>query len=373
MVCAPLTDTNNPPDGIEDYFVNGFDLRKFVLIYDRPNKNLYVLWRMEGIVGDIDGNLTPDNSDCLPAPPRSPTSPASAARRTTRPASTPTATGSPTSSSRSAASWASTRSPSRAPAIGGSQLAYRAGAGAAARTSNSRSRTSPCRRCSACSANSNASFDGLGEDITARTTCGVPNPTIDLTKSVNVPVICPGGSADFTMVVTNTGNVDLTNVSLIDNLPAGLVYQSTVSNTCGGAVSRQWQPAHLRSVQPGGRRLVHDRAPRRPHGRVRGPAGQQRQRRGHVHLAVLQPGPADDRQRQGLGIDPVRQRRLLDRRARHPGLPGRDGRDLRSGRRVLATPGAPARRPAASRSAPARTRWWSPRSPAAASAPTRAR
>ena len=108
VVCAPLSDTNNPPDGIDDYFVNGFDLRKFVLVYDRPNKNLYVLWRMEGIVGDIDGNLTPDNSDCLP-PPRSPTSPASAARRTTRPASTRTATASPTSSSRSAASSVSTR------------------------------------------------------------------------------------------------------------------------------------------------------------------------------------------------------------------------------------------------------------------------
>ena len=44
-----------------------FDDTPLVLVYDRPNKNLYVLWRTEGLIGDVDGNLNPDNSVCVPA------------------------------------------------------------------------------------------------------------------------------------------------------------------------------------------------------------------------------------------------------------------------------------------------------------------
>ena len=169
------------------------------------------------------------------------------------------------------------------------------------------------------------------------------------------------------MVVTNTGNVDLTNVSVVDNLPAGLIYTSTVSNTCGGAVNANGQPDHLRSVRPGGRRLVHDRAPRRPYGRVRGRAGEQRGRRGHLPVGLLQRRPAGDRQRPGR-----RDRSSAATSSARSTLPipaSARARRSRSAARsaTTATCGAPARRPAASRSAPARTRWWSPRSPAAAS------
>ena len=49
-----------------------------MLVYDRPNKNLYLLFRMEGLVGDVDGNGNPDDALCAADAPRSATSRASA-------------------------------------------------------------------------------------------------------------------------------------------------------------------------------------------------------------------------------------------------------------------------------------------------------
>ena len=232
------------------------------------------------------------------------------------------------------------------------------------------------------------------------------------------------------MVVTNTGNVDLANVSLVDNLPAGLTYTSTVSNTCGGAVNANgnqitYGPFSLASgasctivlrvgrtaecagqqtnnasvegsfssacVNGGEPIVVSDNASASilcgnvvcsidaPDTRVCpgetvqicGPVGEYtlpvEHRRDdplhHGRRRHLLAGGHRDRQRLRqhqplLGDDhrgPASD--LLDRCARYARLPGRDGPDLRPGRRRTRTCGTPARRPAASRSAPARTRW----------------
>jgi uncharacterized repeat protein (TIGR01451 family) len=164
------------------------------------------------------------------------------------------------------------------------------------------------------SANANASFDGLGEDITPTATCGAPAPTIDLTKSVSVPVICPGGTADFTLVVTNTGNVDLTNVTVVDNLPAGLVYQETVSNTCGGAVNANgaqitYGPFNL-AVDASCTIVIRV-------GRTAEAPDQQRQA-SRVPSSACRGRRPDRRRGQRVGHGPVRQRRRRSRAGHGP-------------------------------------------------------
>jgi uncharacterized repeat protein (TIGR01451 family) len=55
----------------------------------------------------------------------------------------------------------------------------------------------------------------------------ISNPQIDLQKSVSRSEICASGDTTrFTLTVTNTGNTPLTNVTLTDQLPAGLVYDN---------------------------------------------------------------------------------------------------------------------------------------------------
>ncbi len=235
VVCAPLEDTSQPADGITDYFVNGFDLRRFVLVYDRPNKNLYILWRAEGIIGDIDGNLTPDNSNCFPAA-SFPDEPGIGSQENYQARIDTNCDGIPDVIIGVGGVLGTDVVTVQGAATGGTLASYRAGAGSGKDLELLVSNIDlPVGFQVA--ANANASFDGLGEDITAKVACGVPDPSIDVEKTVNVASICPGGSADFTVVVTNTGNVDLTGVTVVDNLPAGLVYQSTQSNTCGGGVN----------------------------------------------------------------------------------------------------------------------------------------
>ena len=136
------------------------------------------------------------------------------------------------------------------------------------------------------------------------------------------------------MVVTNTGNVDLTNVSVVDNLPAGLTYTSTVSNTCGGAVNAvggqiTYGPFNL---AVGASCTIVLRV-----GRTAECAGEQVNNaavEGTFQSACFNGGQPVTVSDQDCREHPLRQRRLLDRRSRYPRLPGRDGRDLRPGRRL---------------------------------------
>src|SRR5687768_7094175 len=62
--CATLEDTDG--NAVVDYYVNGKDLRRFVSVYDRVGNDLYILFRVEGVIGDVDGNGDPDNANCEP-------------------------------------------------------------------------------------------------------------------------------------------------------------------------------------------------------------------------------------------------------------------------------------------------------------------
>ncbi len=239
--CATREDPDN--NGSFDYFVNGFDLRRFVFVYDRPNQTAYILWRMEGIVGDTDGNRNPDNSVCPEVP----------------------GTQFPDLEGISGDEKYQARIDLNCDGIfdiiikigdidgtadnisvtgvatGTTTIAYRKvgdGSVISGRDLEMKIEGISLPPAFRVAANVNAEDDGPGEDNFLAVPCGEAVPSIDLAKSVNVAQICPGGSADFTLVVTNTGNVDLANVTLVDDLDAGLVYQSTVSNTCGGGVAQ---------------------------------------------------------------------------------------------------------------------------------------
>src|SRR5688572_14285926 len=62
--CATLEDTDG--NAVTDYYVNGKDLRRYVSVYDRVGNDLYILFRVEGVIGDVDGNGNPDNNLCVP-------------------------------------------------------------------------------------------------------------------------------------------------------------------------------------------------------------------------------------------------------------------------------------------------------------------
>ena len=142
-------------------------------------------------------------------------------------------------------------------------------------------------------------------------------------------MICPGGTADFTLVVTNTGNVDLTNVSVVDDLPAGLTYQSTVSNTCGGAVNAvggqiTYGPFDLAA---GASCTIVLRV-----GRTAECAGEQVNNaavEGTFQSACFNGGQPVTVSDQEAASRALRQRHVLDRRSGYARLRQRDGRDLR--------------------------------------------
>jgi uncharacterized repeat protein (TIGR01451 family) len=223
--CATLEDTD--ANGVPDYYVNGKDLRRYVSVYDSQNDDLYILFRVEGVIGDVDGNGNPDNNLCVP--PANFNDQAGIGSEDTYEArydidcdgnsditirvqnNEVTVTGA---------------------TVGSTSFAYVGGDLEVAVMDIGLPVVFQTF------AFSGAIRDGLGEDITPTTTCGTAAPSIDLVKSVLPAVICGGQTADFTLEVRNDGNVDLTGVTVVDNLPAGLAFVSTVSNTCGGAVAQ---------------------------------------------------------------------------------------------------------------------------------------
>ena len=222
--CATLEDTDG--NAVADYYVNGKDLRRFVSVYDSVGDDLYILFRVEGVIGDVDGNGNPDNNLCVP-PANFNDQVGIGSEDTYEARYDINCDGETDITVRVQGNEATVTG-----AAGTATFAY-AGGDLEVKVENI---SLPV--VFQAFAFSGAIRDGLGEDITPTSTCGNPAPSIDLAKSVLPAVICAGQNADFTLVVTNTGNVDLTNVTVVDNLPAALDYVSTVSNTCGGPVNQ---------------------------------------------------------------------------------------------------------------------------------------
>jgi len=233
IVCGVKEDTD--ANAVADYFVNGFDVRQFVFAYDRANRSLYALWRTEGFIADTDGNGNPDNNLCPPDVPTFADEPGIGSQENYQIRLDTNCDGITDIIVSVGGVLGSDVVSVQGATFSGSAVAYRAGAGSG-KDLELRIDNIDLPAAFRIRANANASFDGLGEDITAQVNCD-PNPAITIDKSSNIAAICPGGSADFTIVVTNSGNVPLSNVSVVDNVPAGLVYNQTVSNTCGGATN----------------------------------------------------------------------------------------------------------------------------------------
>ena len=230
--CATLEDTD--ANGSADYYVNGKDIRRFVAVYNRTSSQLFLLFRAEGFIGDVDGNTNPDNSLCVP------------------PSNFPDQVGIGSEDSYEARididcdgssditiSVTANDVTVTGAATSGDAFAYRvdAGTGASGRDLEIRIDGINLPPVFRIFGFSGAIRDGLGEDITREATCGNPVPNIDIVKTAEPLAICPGATTTFTLVVTNTGNVDLNPVNVTDTLPAGLEFVQVTGNTCGGPVS----------------------------------------------------------------------------------------------------------------------------------------
>ena len=230
--CAPLEDTDG--NASPDYYVNGKDLRRFVAVYNRTTSQLFLLFRAEGFIGDVDGNTNPDNSLCVPA------------------SNFPDQVGIGSEDSYEARididcdgssditiSVTNNDVTVTGAASSGDAFAFRVDAGSGASGKDLEVRIDginlpPVFRIFGFSG---AIRDGLGEDITREEVCGNAVPNIDIVKTAEPGQICPGGTTVFTLQVTNTGNVDLNPINVTDTLPAGLTFVEIVNNTCGGPVS----------------------------------------------------------------------------------------------------------------------------------------
>ena len=241
--CAPLEDING--DGTVDYWVNGSDLRRFVAV--REGTNLYLLFRTEGFIGDVDGNLNPDNFICAPpAPPSINTFDAVGIGSSDRYQAeidldcngdpdifitvtdnvvkvTNALTGDPLPGITTQFAF---RDPLNGGIVGASGRDLEVAVGGITLGDVFKIK-----------AKSGSFDDIMEEDLTEYEQCGNPAPSVLITKQASVPSICVGQTVDFTITVTNNGNVALPALTVVDDLDAGLVYQQTVSNTCGGAVN----------------------------------------------------------------------------------------------------------------------------------------
>ena len=80
-----------------------------------------------------------------------------------------------------------------------------------------------------------------GLSASAQATTLVTNSDVSVTKAVNQEAVVVGETAEFTIALTNNGDADTTNVSVVDTLPAGLELVSSVPE----AISAEGQSSIL--------------------------------------------------------------------------------------------------------------------------------
>ncbi|HKQ59172.1 MAG TPA: hypothetical protein VJY35_15025, partial [Candidatus Eisenbacteria bacterium] len=212
------------------YYRNGFDLTRAVLAYDRVNSTLYLGYRVAGVIGDADGDGTPGAGVGCPQ--------------------TPSFTDPPGIGASDNYQWDIDTNCDNVPdfsieVIGNPGAVTVSINGVASPTATAAYTASghdievkipnislpPLFRFSG-SIGSN--LDGMSEDPFQPLSCAAPDLDIDIVKSANPAVLCPGVTTTITLTITNTSSVPITNVAVTDILPAGLAYVGgSTSGTCG--------------------------------------------------------------------------------------------------------------------------------------------
>lgn len=174
--CAPQQDTD--ANGVPDYLVNGFDLRRFVFAYDRSAGTLYLLWRTEGRIGDIDGNGNPDHNVCPPisASFNDQTGIGSEERYAVR--IQPDGSGAPAIVIAVGGVPGTDQVTVQGATMGAAALAYRAVAGASGRDLELRISELTLPAGFAVHGTAGAAFDGLSDDSSGTQSCLVPVPAM---------------------------------------------------------------------------------------------------------------------------------------------------------------------------------------------------
>ncbi len=217
-----------PAGGTGTYFLNGYDLTRAVAAYDRDNQTLFLGTRVAGIIGDSDGNGTPDAGvGC--APPLNP-----GEQRIQDPAGI---------GFNESYTWGIDSDCDNVNDIfvaitsgtGGVALVQVIGAPAGATLGAFNGGDLEVRIQGidqpfqfGMNAFVGSTADGLSEDASNTVRCGPPNVNIEITKVADPPRICPNQTTTFTITVRNTGETPLVT-NLTDELPAGLSYDNNVT------------------------------------------------------------------------------------------------------------------------------------------------
>ncbi len=223
------------PTIVNQYFVNGFDLTRFVLAQAPGSTTLYFGMRVAGVIGDTDGNGNPDNAgggDCNNLDNIADSTGIGPDEFYTVQFDT---------------RCESNFDPDGALVVAGNRVT---GTGLfAGLTGNEGDGSLACRgpgghdlevrllnaplpahyrvRAFVGAVNS-----GLPEDFGAITQVGAARSAIRLTSAADSTTLCGGGTARVTLTVANPGDVPLL-VGLTDDLPAGLTYGGIPASDCG--------------------------------------------------------------------------------------------------------------------------------------------
>ncbi len=209
------------------YFLNGFDLTRAVVAYDRVNRILYVGSRVAGIIGDSDGDGTA-NAGVGCTPPLDP-----GQQRISDGAGV---------GFQESYSWGLDTD-----CNGKSDILIRTTIVADVLALEVQGATSGTKTVAfngsdiegkienfdlpfvfAMNAFAGSTTDGLSEDASAAVQCGPPEIDLSISKVAVPPTICPDGTTTFTITVQNTGEAPLTT-TLTDQLPADLIFDNNVT------------------------------------------------------------------------------------------------------------------------------------------------
>ncbi len=213
--CAAEVDC--PLGGGAKYFVNGFDFTQYVVAYQEAGGNLYLGFRVVGQIGDSNGDGSPNNTCVMPGaniadPGEIAVSEQYLWEIDTNCDGTPDIT---IEVRGDQVNVFGTAFDTKDFAFNGTDLEVHVSGVTLPVVWRARPFVG-------------STTDGMSEDTAIPTTCPLPNLDVEIEKTAEPTALCPGDNTTFSITVTNTGDAPLT-VTLVDDLPAGLVYNDNVS------------------------------------------------------------------------------------------------------------------------------------------------